>query len=135
MKKILCFTILILIIKFGVNIDGYSNITKKQKLVFSQSGTAYFDTESFKLKEGTAIMHVSVYNENSDKSGSYSAFDLCKIEKGKSICYGIIGNQISIKTKIGESKKSGKTTIRYLKNGTYYVKVISGINWTVKIYQ
>jgi len=128
MKKILTTLLFLIPLTILAEING------NMKLIFSQEGTAYFDTESFKLKAGTAVFKASV--ENSEPiTGSFSSFSLCRIDNGKSVCYGMIGNDLTIKTKEGESKATGKTTVRSLTGGEYYIRVISGIDWSVEIYQ
>lgn len=129
MKKILTI-ILLLLLSFTAS----SKINKNLKLVFTQKGTAYFDTESFMLKTGTAVMKVYIFNSE-PITGSFSSFSLCRIDNNESECSGMIGNDISVRTNKGESKATGQTTVRSLVNGEYYINVISGIDWKVEIYQ
>ncbi len=97
-------------------------------LTFSGKGNK--DTESFTLHEGSAKMTAKT---TGGTYGTYTSITLQK-EGENSFLNGLTGDNLSISTKTTEDG-NGETTVRGLTEGTYYVNVISGVDWTVTIAQ
>jgi len=97
-------------------------------LTFSGKGNK--DTESFTLGAGNAKMTAKT------TGGTYGTYTSVTLQKDgeNTFLNGLTGDNLSISTKTTEDG-NGETTVRGLTEGTYYVNVISGVDWTVTITQ
>lgn len=94
------------------------------------SGKSNQDTESFTLRGGSAKMSAKT------TGGTYGTYTSITLEKEgeNTFLNGLTGSRLSISTE-GKEDGTGETTIRGLEDGTYYISVISGVDWTVTITQ
>jgi len=95
--------------------------------IISLTGKGNQDTESFYVNKSKVKITATTCC-GSTNSGTYSGISLEK-EAG-----GYTGPGLSISTD-GTEKGSGQTIYRNLKEEKYYIQVISGVNWTVKVEQ
>ena len=95
--------------------------------IYSLKGKGNQDSESFNVT-GKKVRITATTCCGSSSSGSFSGVSLEK-ENG-----GYTGPGLSISTD-GSEKGNGQTTYRNLSSGRYYLQVISGINWEVKVEQ
>lgn len=102
--------------------------TEPITLTFSGSGNK--DTESFTLHSGSAKMSATT---SGSTYGSYSYITLEK-EGENSFLNGLTGANLNISTE-GSEAGNGDTTVRGIEEGTYFVSVISGVDWTVTVTQ
>jgi hypothetical protein len=102
-------------------------ITDEYQEIINFTGKGNQDTESFYVNKGKVKITATTCCGGSS-SGTYSAVSLKK-EAG-----GYTGPGLSISTE-GPEKGEGQTIYRNLKEGRYYIQVISGVNWTVKVEQ
>lgn len=94
--------------------------------IFSLSGKGNQDSQSFNVT-GKKVRLTATTTSNSSV-GTFSGVSLKK-ENG-----GYTGPGLSISTD-GSEAGTGQTTYRNLAPGTYYVQVISGVNWKVSVEQ
>lgn len=95
--------------------------------IYSLKGKGNQNTESFNVT-GKKVRVTATTCCGSTSSGSFSGVSLEK-ENG-----GYTGPGLQISTD-GSERGEGQTTYRSLSPGLYYVKVISGVNWEVKVEQ
>ncbi|MCU0660176.1 MAG: hypothetical protein MUD00_00985 [Candidatus Pacebacteria bacterium] len=91
--------------------------------VYSLKGKGNQDSESFNIT-GKKVRVTATTTGST--VGSFSSISLEK-ENG-----GYIGPGLSISTE-GSEQGEGQTTYRNIAPGRYYIRVISGINWEVKV--
>lgn len=129
MKKKLFMILPTLIVVAFVFVDHDAS-GKTTKYTFS--GSSYYDTDSFILKAGTAIMAVTI---PPTQVGHYSAFYIEPEDQDSNEKFEIIGANLVVQNKNGGVESSGKTTIRKLRGGKYYIRVISGVDWNIIVTQ
>lgn len=95
--------------------------------IFSLSGDGNRDSESFNTTGGNIKM-VAI-TSGSTAVGSYSSISL----ESESDEY-LSGARLSISTD-GSESGNGETIIRNVDAGSYYISVISGIDWEVTVYE
>lgn len=95
--------------------------------IYSLKGKGNQDSESFNVT-GKKVRLTATTCCGSSSSGTYSGVSLKK-ESG-----GYTGPGLSISTD-GSEQGEGQTTYRNLTPDRYYVQVISGVNWEVKVEQ
>lgn len=104
-----------------------SNIQPKEwKEVFSIKGKGNRNTESFKTAGGRLKMTVKT---SGSSVGSFSGIEL-KSETGRLLS----GADLNISTD-GSEVGTGETIVREAEAGSYYISVISGINWEVHVFE
>ncbi|HAS80790.1 MAG: hypothetical protein UR25_C0003G0008 [Candidatus Nomurabacteria bacterium GW2011_GWE1_32_28] len=105
--------------------------TVSQEEVYSEiasfSGKGNQDTGSFSVT-GKKVRITATTCCGSSSSGTYSGVSLKKENDGYT------GPGLSISTE-GSEKGQGQTTYRNLTPGQYYIQVITGVNWEVKVEQ
>jgi len=99
--------------------------TEEYSEVKTFTGKGNQNTESFSVTGGKVKITATTTGSH---VGSYSGIELKK-EEG-----GYTGPGLSIMTE-GAENGVGETTYRNIKPGQYYIQVISGVNWTVKVEQ
>lgn len=104
--------------------------TKAEPINLTFSGKGNKDTESFTLHDGSAKITAKT---TGGSVGTYSSITLEK-DGTNSLFNGLTGNDLSISTKASEDG-NGESTIRGIKEGKYYVHVISGVEWSVTVTQ
>lgn len=112
------------------NKSGVSDSIPQEEVwteIYSLKGKGNQDSESFNVT-GNKVRVTATTCCGSSSSGSFSGVSLEK-ENG-----GYTGPGLSISTD-GSEKGDGQTTYRNLSSGRYYLQVISGINWEVKVEQ
>lgn len=107
-----------------------SNTPKHDPVNLTFTGKGNKDTDSFTLYDGTAKMTVIT---TGGSVGTYSSVTLQK-EGENTFLNGLTGEDLNISTD-GSEDGHGDTTIRGIKEGKYYINVISGVSWTVTITQ
>lgn len=112
----------------AVNNTPEENVPKTEEFseVASFRGRGNQNTASFAIT-GSKVRITATTSGSS--VGSYSAISLEKENGGIMFDPGL-----SIMTDSGEPG-NGQTTYRNIKSGQYFIKVISGISWTVKVEQ
>ena len=100
-------------------------VTDQYVEITTLKGKGNQNTESFSIT-GKKVRITATTSGSS--VGSFSSVELKK-ENG-----GYTGPGLSIMTE-GAENGSGETIYRNLQSGTYYIGVISGINWEVKVEQ
>lgn len=112
------------------NQSGTSRTSVPQEEVWTEittfKGKGNQDTESFNITGSKA--RITATTTGGSSIGTFSGISLEK-ENG-----GYTGPGLSISTE-GYENGTGQTTYRNLPAGSYYVKVISGVNWEVKVEQ
>lgn len=91
------------------------------------TGKGNMNTESFYIS-GDKVKITATTTGGSPRVGSYSSISLEKENRG------YIGSGLSISTE-GTEEGYGQTIYRNLKEGNYYINVITGVNWQVKVEQ
>ena len=113
------------------NTEATINQTVSQEEVYTEiasfSGKGNQNTESFTVT-GKKVRITAMTCCGGSSTGTFSGINLEK-ENG-----GYTGPGLSISTD-GSEKGEGQTTYRNLTPGKYYIKVITGVNWEVKIEQ
>lgn len=113
------------------NQSGVNGEATSQEEVFTEiytlKGKGNQDSESFNVT-GKKVRVTATTCCGSSSSGTYSGVNLEK-EDG-----GYTGPGLSISTD-GSEQGEGQTTYRNLAPGRYYVQVITGVNWEVKVEQ
>lgn len=113
----------------GEMADSQSEAVAPQEEVWTEvttfTGKGNQDTESFNIT-GKKVRITATTTGST--VGSYSGVSLEK-ENG-----GYTGPGLSISTK-GTEPGKGQTTYRSVDSGSYYIQVISGVNWTVTVEQ
>lgn len=113
------------------NQSGANGEAASQEEVFTEiytlKGKGNQDSESFNVT-GKKVRVTATTCCGSTSSGTFSGVNLEK-ESG-----GYTGPGLSISTD-GSEQGEGQTTYRNLAPGRYYVQVISGVNWEVKVEQ
>lgn len=94
--------------------------------IFSATGKGNSNTDSFVSSGGRLKMVARTWGA---RVGSYSAFEL-KAENSK----WLQNASINVSTD-GTEEGNGETIIRGADSGSYYVQVISGVNWEIKVYE
>jgi hypothetical protein len=94
--------------------------------VFTKTGSGNSNTESFQTSGGNLKLD-AITMGGTDGIGTYSAVEL----KDDDDSY-LSNASLAISTN-GSEDGHGETIIRDAKAGTYYVSIISGVNWTVTV--
>lgn len=95
--------------------------------IVSFTGKGNQNTESFNINSNKAKITARTWGVTG--SGSYSSISL----ESETQRY-LSGASLSISTRSHE-EGLGETIVRDLDKGAYYISVISGINWEVKVYE
>lgn len=90
------------------------------------SGKGNQDTSSFSVTGDRVKITATTCCGSPTSIGTYSGISL-ESDKG-----GYLGPGLSISTD-GAEEGRGETTYRNLRTGDYYIRVISGVNWEVKV--
>ncbi len=106
-------------------IENNAPVAEEYTEVITLKGKGNQDTESFNITGKKVRLTATTCCSS---VGSFSGISL-EEENG-----GYMGPGLSISTE-GTEKGQGQTTYRSVDPGQYYVKVISGINWEVKVEQ
>ncbi|HMP67244.1 MAG TPA: hypothetical protein PKA60_00645 [Candidatus Paceibacterota bacterium] len=110
------------------SIDGQSNGVVQEEVfteIFTLKGNGNQNSESFNITSKKARVTATT---SGSSVGSFSGISLEKESGG----YTGPGLQISAE---GFNDGYGQTTYRNLTPGLYYIKVISGVDWSVKVEQ
>lgn len=107
-----------------------SEVSSKEEIfteIYTLKGKGNQDSESFNIT-GKKVRVTATTCCGSSSSGTFSGISLEK-EIG-----GYTGPGLHISTE-GSEKGEGQTTYRNLTSGSYFIQVISGVNWEVKVEQ
>lgn len=110
--------------------SGESEVAPQEEVfteVYSLKGKGNQDSESFNIT-GKKVRVTATTCCGSSSSGSFSGVSLEK-ENG-----GYTGPGLHISTE-GSEQGEGQTTYRSLAPGSYFIQVISGVSWEVKVEQ
>lgn len=103
-----------------------NTVIKEYKEIFSLTDKGNRDSESFSTTGGKIKL---VAQTTGGTVGSFSSIEL-KSENGEYLS----GASLNISTE-GTEPGNGETIIRNAEAGEYFISVISGINWDVKVFE